>query len=402
MALGVLILTTGLGLGWWYYTRMRDWNRPLRPGDYTVVIPPGSTAQKIAQLLAETGMVDDPARFVIAVEKAQALQKLKAGRYHFTGAQTPSEVVARLCQGPNAALRLTVPEGFTLHQIAQRAATSQLLDSTTAFLELCQDSQFIASLDLPVGNLEGYLFPATYFYDGRPSPERLITDMVSKFRRVAQDLDLFPQSWKIAGNPAGNTRTEAGLTPPEVVTLASLIEREAKVDEERPLMAGVFVNRLRKHISLGSSASLRYALDDWDSPETKLRVQYDSPFNTYKVKGLPPHPICNPGIPSLQAALHPAHTEWLYFTCVENNQHHFSKTLTEHNRFSRLYRRYHEARKLGDPNPERFLPTPSAQKQTPVPATALQAGASAVLAATKNISTTIKPLVKKKHKAGAS
>ena len=208
----------------------------------------------------------------------------------------PTAVIEQLCWGPNYQIRVIVPEGFTVVQIAQRAAQNEVIADPTRFVNLCWDRDFIAQLGWPdVGTLEGYLFPATYFYDSVQSEETLIAAMVAKFLEAARSINLSKGYWEVGGDLDSATKTAEGLNPHEVVILASIIEREAAVEEERALIGGVLTKRLKQKMALGCSATLRYGLDDWMSPETRIDVKHPTPYNTYRFTGLPPVPSAAPG-----------------------------------------------------------------------------------------------------------
>jgi UPF0755 protein len=247
--------------------------------------------------------------------------KLKAGYYRLAPTMSAREIAEKIASGEVATEKVTFPEGFTVRQIAERLAEKGL----------CSEQDFLAAaipanasgVPLPTGNslsaqsLEGYLFPATYVFEYGRKPSALVREMTGAFRsRVVQGMS--------------DDLAHSGRTLHETVTVASMIEREAKVEKDRPLIASVIYNRLKKGIPLQIDATVLYALGEHKERITGKDLQVDSPFNTYGHKGLPPHPICNPGEASIRAALRPAKTDYLYYVARPDGSHAFTKTYAEH------------------------------------------------------------------------
>lgn len=285
-----------------------------------VYIPPGKSARQIGEILARKRLIRSPLSFVFASRMDGLSGKMHAGHYELSPAMPPRQIAAQMALGETAQGIVTVPEGYTVQQIARRLAEHHLVDETQ-FLTLAQTgghSFHIRGWTPPDDNLEGYLFPDTYTVPKGASPREVIQIMLDNFaRRVAVPLGAEADSFP------------GGL--PAVVTLASLVEREAEVDTDRPLIAAVYRNRLRAGMRLQCDATVQYAL-----PEHKTRLFYadlrvDSPYNTYRHAGLPPTPIANPGLPSIMAALHPAPVRYLYYVAGPGGRHVFSTTLAEHN-----------------------------------------------------------------------
>lgn len=290
-------------------------------------VPVGATSAKIAELMADQGLIRSPIAFQIYVAAHRLDSKLQAGEYNLnTGLSTP-EIAARLVKGETASYTFTIPEGFTLAQIVDRLVERKLVNREN-FLDLAAHGQFNYSFlqGLPEGpnRLEGYLFPDTYQITPKTTEKQIITMMLDRFAR-----EITPEFKAQAA--------KQGLTVNQAVILASIIEREAQKAEERPKVAAVFLNRLKKGWKIESCATVQYALG---KPKARLfdkDLQIDSPYNTYKYKGLPPGPIASPGAPSLKAAVNPANVNYMFFVVFEDGQHIFSKTLQEHNQAKATY-----------------------------------------------------------------
>ncbi len=276
-----------------------------------VTIPPGKSARQIGEILARKHLVRSPVSFVLASRMDHLSGEMHAGRYALSPAMPPRQMAALMALGETAGTTLTVPEGFTVRQIARRLAVAGLTDETS-FLTLAETQGrtfHVAGWTPPNANLEGYLFPDTYTVPKGAAPREILQLMLQNFHaRVV--LPYHPS--------------------PDTVTLASLVEREAEVDGDRPLIAAVYANRLRLGMRLQCDATVQYAL-----PEHKARLFFadlrvESPYNTYRHAGLPPTPIANPGLPSLEAALHPAPVNYLYYVAGPGGRHVFSATLAAH------------------------------------------------------------------------
>ncbi len=212
---------------------------------------------------------------------------------------------------------MTIPEDFTLKQIAERLAADRLVDEKI-FIDVVTDRQFLTSLKIPASSAEGYLYPDTYALNRAMTTREIVRSMVSQF-------------WKQV-TPEMLARAQAlGLSTHEFVTLASLIGKETGYRDEKTLVSGVFHNRLKKGMRLQSDPTAVYDLRNYSSRVTRRQLDNDSPYNTYRIKGLPPSPIANPGIDSLRAALYPASVNYLYFVSNNDGTHQFSTNLIAHN-----------------------------------------------------------------------
>jgi len=320
----ILLLAAAGGLGFgWYLSHYA--NTPAVPGApaQVVQIPPGAGAVVVAARLHGRGIIENPRLFRFLVRFHERRGLIKAGEYELSGAMPPADILDRLIRGEVMLHRLTIPEGFTAAQIAQAVGRAGLAQPA-AFLEAVHDADLIAAYEIPGDSLEGYLFPETYYFAATVTPDRLARTMVKRFFSV------FDQSRQ-------QRAEEMGLTTHEVVILASIIEKETAVAAERPLIASVFHNRLNQGMRLDSDPTVIYGIEDFDGDLTRRHLNTTTPYNTYKIRGLPAGPIANPGKASLAAALHPADTDYLYFVANDNGSHQFSTNLADHNRAVRKY-----------------------------------------------------------------
>jgi UPF0755 protein len=287
-----------------------------------VDLPRGTGAFAMGQRLAAAGVVRSPWDFVAARLWARG-RVLQAGEYRFDRAATAGQIVQRLSRGDVFYYALTVPEGWNMFDIAQAAGQFGVF-STDEFLRAARDPSAIRDLDPEAPSLEGYLFPETYRLTRHASPRDLCRQMTARFR----------EAWNKTGG--GNVH--------RTVTMASLVEREGKLAEERPLIAAVFFNRLRSGMTLDCDSTTIYAalLDQrWRGAIHRSDLASGNPYNTYRRAGLPPGPIANPGLESIRAALHPARSEALYFVARPDGSggHQFSLRLAEHRAAVERYRR---------------------------------------------------------------
>jgi len=320
-----LLLIAAGGAAWLIFT-------PYGPGKATVIeLAPGSTTIRLGQQLEFAGVIRS--QFAFDLVRLWKRGKLQAGLYRFDHPASVTEVYSRIQRGDVFTKTVIVPEGSSIFDIAAKVEQAGLA-TREQFLE-AQASQtgLIADLDPGAKSLEGYLFPDTYRFAGNATPQQITTTMVRRFRQVAAQLGLKENIH-------------------EIVTLASLIERETAVDSERPLVASVFENRLAMHMPLMTDPSVIYGLElqgDWHGAIHQSDLKRNTPYNTYLHTGLPPGPVANPGIRSLRAAMDPAHTSYLYFVAAGiNPQGHsmFASTLEEHSRNVAGYRK--AVKKAGD------------------------------------------------------
>ena len=291
-----------------------------------VEIPPGTSVADIGRRLVAAGVVRDPLTFRVALWRSGRALRLKAGEYRFSEAIAVAAVIERLAQGDVYTIRITFPEGLTVAEMASVYA-SRGLGAAADFVSAAGDPRAIADLDPQASDLEGYLFPETYAVARSAPAASLVRAMADRFK-IVFGVDL-------------RARAQAeGLTTRQVVTLAALIEKETGQEEERPLVAAVYRNRLRIGMPMQADPTLIYALQKagrYDGNIRKADFEFKSPYNTYQHPGLPPGPIASPGRASLMAALHPADVRHLYFVSRNDHTHVFADTLEQHNQNVKKY-----------------------------------------------------------------
>jgi UPF0755 protein len=286
-----------------------------------VRVPTGASVAQIGQALEQKGVIRSAFAFTWYVRWRNVRDKLKAGRYALSGDMTLAEIVSELERGSlDDRLRITIPEGYTLRQIADALDAKGLTDGK-ALLQLATDPQSIAQQNadfpLPKNSLEGYFFPDTYAFRPHTPPALVLDTFLTNFsRRFVR-----PYQGDIAAR---------GLSLHQIVTIASLIEREAKVPDDRPRIAGVLDNRLQRGMRLQVDATVLYALGHHKDRVYDKDLKVASPYNTYLHKGLPPGPIANPGLESLKAALHPEQNDFLYYVARPDGSHIFTRSHAEH------------------------------------------------------------------------
>ena len=296
-----------------------------RPPSKVVMIPDGSTFQFVAALLERERLIKSRSAFVLLGKSQSADRKVHAGEYELNPGMTPAEILSKLLNGHVLLHPLTIPEGLTITQIADLVSQQGLTDRAE-FLRLAKDRAFIASLGIRAETLEGYLYPDTYKFPRSVKAQEVLVAMVEQLRQmVGADLLARMQELK--------------MTMHEVLTLASVIEKETGSGGERPEISAVFHNRLKKHIPLQSDPTVIYGLPAFDGNLHKKDLSSPSPYNTYRVQGLPPGPIANPGIQAIRATLYPSDSRSLYFVSRNDGTHKFSTTLMEHNQAVEKYQR---------------------------------------------------------------
>jgi len=283
---------------------------------FTVV--PGQAFNTIADRLHQAGIIQDTHKFKLFARLKGYDKRIKAGEYRLSSVLSPKQVLEIMVSGKVALHRVTIPEGYNLYQIAALMAEVGLIEAPE-FIQAASESATVKSLGVDADTLEGYLFPDTYHFPKGLPAKKIVKTMLNRFEEVfltewherAQQM-----KWKVH----------------HVVTLASIIEKETGAAFERPLIASVFHNRLAKSMSLSSDPTVIYGIKNFDGNLTRKHLSTPSPYNTYLRKGLPPGPIANPGVASLEAALYPAETDYLYFVSKKDGTHQFSTNLREHNR----------------------------------------------------------------------
>jgi UPF0755 protein len=292
-----------------------------------VVIEPGLSFSQIAARFSDAGLVKNRDVFLVLGRIFRIERRAKAGRYRFRSTADMADILHVLYHGATYREQVLIRPGMTIRGVAQVLSRQAEVDST-AFVTLAADSAFVSRLGVPSLTAEGFLFPDTYDVEWREDAATVMGRMVRRFFRV------FDDSLRARAEQMGMTITEA-------VTLASIIEKEAMLDSERPHISAVFHNRLDRGMKLQADPTVRYALGKWSGRILYSDLKVASPFNTYLVYGLPPRPICNPGLPSIVAALYPFPGSMdLYFVARGDGSHFFSQNAREHNTAIARYRAY--------------------------------------------------------------
>ena len=320
-ALAVVLVLAAAAVAWTMYARIREPYRGFDAIEQFVEIPPGAGAASIGARLTAGGVVRDATTFRIAAWVSGRSRDLRAGEYRFDRPLTPLDVIDRLARGDVYRRLITFREGLTIPEMAA-VFEERGFGTAEAFERAAANATLVADLDPAAPDLEGYLFPETYALARGTSADELVSQMVGLFNR------LYTPELRAEA-------TAAGLSTREVVTLASLVEKETARAEERPLVAAVYRNRLKIGMGMQADPTVIYALQRagrYDGNLTRADLQFDSPYNTYRYAGLPPGPIAAPGLASLEAAIRPAPVRRLYFVSRNDGSHVFADTLTEHNR----------------------------------------------------------------------
>lgn len=299
---------------------------PSVPEDTMVEIPKGSGLSSISEKLMRLGVIANDKLFILYVMKEGWQDDLKAGEYEFEKGSTMAQVVRKIVQGDVELDRVTIPEGLTIKEIARLLGKKGVV-SENDFIQETQNKELIKELLGPgVNSFEGYLFPETYSYSKSLNSKELITLMVERFKAVYESLS--------------DQRKKVNLTDNEILTLASIIEKETGAGFERPIISAVFQNRLRIGMKLDSDPTVIYGMgDNYNGNLRRRDLRQYTDYNTYVIKGLPPGPIANPGEDSILAVLNPADVKYLYFVSKGDGTHYFSNSLREHHNAVNKYQR---------------------------------------------------------------
>ena len=288
-----------------------------------VVILPGQNLSTIANYLNYTGIIKNPVKFKLLARIKGCDKKIKAGEYLLSSSMPPIKILETIASGKVRLYKITIPEGYNLKQVASIIAKAKL-GAKADFLRAATNSSFVYKQGINAETFEGYLFPETYHFPKNITPEKIIAAMVERFRSI------FNPEWK-------KRAKDLNLSIHQVVTLASIIEKETGVSFERPVISSVFHNRLKKRMRLESDPTVIYGLKNFDGNITRKHLATQTPYNTYTIKGLPPGPIANPGSKALEAALYPADTDFLYFVSKKDRTHKFSANIKDHNKAVKKY-----------------------------------------------------------------
>lgn len=318
LILGGFALLLGTGLFVWYVRHLLITPGPQLPFPVTVLIPQGATLRTSVHTLVSEGVLVNGWALSWWARLTGADRRIKSGEYEFTEPLSPLQLLHRLTEGESLRFMVTIPEGKTVKEVAALLAAKGL-GTEENFLCLNTDPAFLDRWGLPPQGLEGYLFPDTYFFSRLATPEEILGKMIERFYTV------FTASMY-------RRAEELKMSPHEVVTLASLVEKETGAAAERPLVSSVFHNRLKKGMLLQCDPTVIYGIENFDGNLTRLHLQTPTPYNTYIIPGLPPGPIANPGLHALLATLNPADRPYLYFVAKGDGTHEFSSDLATHNR----------------------------------------------------------------------
>ena len=321
-----LIIFTMIGfpllcVGLWLQSFVTTPVIPSQP--QAIEIKQGSSFARIAVQLQTAGVVSDVRRFTLLARWRKATGQIHAGEYLFETSATPDQILARLVAGDIRKFQVTIPEGFNLQEIAGRLEKTGV-GSAKDFRSLCKDEAFIKGLGVEATSLEGYLFPETYTYTSSTTPRQLLSAMVEQL-----DSEITKELLESAAT--------LKLDRHQLITLASIIQKEAGNLMEMPLISSVFHNRLKRGIPLQADPTVIYGVADFDGNLTRKHLNTPTPYNTYRMRGLPPGPIASPGGFALHATANPAEGKDIYFVARGDGTHEFNATLKEHNRAVRRY-----------------------------------------------------------------
>lgn len=313
-----LISVAAIGVAGWYAWQDLHTVPPEPPAPLILTVQPGSSLRQVANQLHRSGLLRHPALLVAWARHHEQDRSIRAGTYRVQRGMSPIELLEMLNRGPlESPVRVTIPEGLTAAQIAT-LFEQKGLGGSDVFACAMADPDLLLEFDLPPSGVEGFLFPDTYALVPTMETETILRTLLARFREQSASLR--------------ERRIAAGLSELEMVTLASIIEKETGRAEERPLISAVFHNRLRLGMPLQSDPTVIYGLADFAGNLTRDHLADSSPYNTYANRGLPPGPIANPGLAALEAAVAPAESKALYFVSRNDGSHEFSRSLREHNR----------------------------------------------------------------------
>ena len=318
---GLLVLIW-IVISLFYYQGTRPASQDSR--SVTFEVQPGMTLKQVTLELFNQRLILSPSAFQAIAYIQDKEKQIMVGEFSLSPSMLPTEIILRLTSGKTILYPLTIPEGYRITEIASLLDT-QGLASSEVFILQTQDKDLIKSMDIPTDSLEGYLFPETYYLSKLTPEKKIVQKMVNTFKE------------KVLKSQLLKSTKESPLSLHEIITLASLIEKETGLDSERKLISSVFHNRLRKNMRLQTDPTVIYAIEKFDGNIRKRDLKIDSPYNTYKYKGLPPGPISSPGIKSIEAAIFPIKSNHLYFVSRQDGSHHFSSTLVEHNQAVKKY-----------------------------------------------------------------
>lgn len=298
-------------------------SNPEQSKTAVVVINPGQQFKTIPVYLHQLGILKQPFKFGIYARIKHLDKRIKAGEYMLSSAMSPKEILHKFVSGKVHLYKVTIPEGYSLNQIAAVVAGTGLA-TEEAFMKAVYDADLVHSFGINADSFEGYLFPDTYYFSKGIPVEKIIAAMVNRFHSQ------FKPEWK-------ERAEKIGFSIHEIVTLASVIEKETGAPSERSVISSVFHNRLKKKMRLESDPTVIYGIEGFDGNLTREHLNTQTPYNTYRNRGLPPGPIANPGFAAIESALYPDDTSFLFFVSKGDGSHKFSTTISEHNSAVRKY-----------------------------------------------------------------
>ena len=287
------------------------------------LVHPGQDFKTTSSRLYKIGVINNLVKFRLLGRIKGYDKRIKAGEYLLFSSMSPNEILEKMVNGKVRLYKLTIPEGYNIRQIAFIVAQAGLV-TEEFFLEAATDSSMVHEMGIDANSFEGYLFPDTYFFPKGVTSKKIIAAMLNRFWSI------FTQEWK-------KQAQILGFSIHQVLTLASIIEKETGDHSERPIISSVFHNRLKKRMRLDSDPTVIYGIKDFDGNITRKHLSTPTPYNTYRIKGLPPGPIASPGFKSIEAALYPADTHFLFFVSKKDTTHEFSTNIKDHNRAVRKY-----------------------------------------------------------------
>lgn len=322
--IGFLFISTGTFFTLFFH--LYHWaEKPFQPGaaEKIHMVYPGQGFKRVAANLRLEGLISDDFRFRIFARLKKSDKNIKAGEYLLSAGMTPLMILEKMVKGKVRLYRLTIPEGYSLKQIAGVVEKAGFA-TADQFMAQALNKDRLARHHIEGPSLEGYLFPDTYFFPKGTGSSQIIDTMVREMEAIfSPELE--------------NRAKEIGFTVHQVLTLASIIEKETGDPAERPLISSVFHNRLKKKMRLESDPTVIYGIKDFDGNIKRKHLLADMPYNTYRIKGLPPGPIASPGKASIMAVLYPAETDYLFFVSKKDTTHQFSSNIKDHNKAVRKY-----------------------------------------------------------------
>ncbi|MFH2045892.1 MAG: endolytic transglycosylase MltG [Pseudomonadota bacterium] len=288
-----------------------------------IVVEKGQTFIKTAYSLKESGIIKNPKKFRFYALLKGYDKIIKTGEYAFSTSMSPALILDKMVKGKTYLHKITVPEGYNMQQI-EALVSEAGFGTKESFLRISSDASFMHEKKIEALSFEGYLYPDTYFFSKGESVKSIISTMVDRF-------------WSVYSSKLEARAKEIGFSTHEIVTLASIIEKETAAPEERPLISAVFHNRLKLGMRLETDPTVIYGINDYKGNITRKHLSAKTPYNTYVIRGLPPGPIASPGFESIEAALYPANVPYLFFVSKNDGTHYFSAKFSEHDNAVRKY-----------------------------------------------------------------